>query len=108
MSCGVAHRCGLDLALLWLWCRPAAAGLIQPLAREPPCAAGMALTSKIKEWIRFLLNVYHSYIKNNQFNSLYFLFFKGHSYGDMEFPGLGVKLELQLLPYATATATPDP
>ena len=23
MSCGVGHRHGLDLALLWLWCRPA-------------------------------------------------------------------------------------
>ena len=22
MSCGVGHRRGLDLALLWLWCRP--------------------------------------------------------------------------------------
>ena len=27
-SCGVGHRCGLDPALLWLWCRLAAAGLI--------------------------------------------------------------------------------
>ena len=24
MSCGVGHRLGLDLALLWLWHRPAA------------------------------------------------------------------------------------
>ena len=24
VSCGVGHRHGLDLALLWLWCRPAA------------------------------------------------------------------------------------
>ena len=23
-SCGVGHRCSLDLVLLWLWCRPAA------------------------------------------------------------------------------------
>ena len=30
--CSVGHRHGLDLALLWLWCRPAAAALIQPLA----------------------------------------------------------------------------
>ena len=28
----VGHRGGLALALLWLWCRPTAAGLIQPLA----------------------------------------------------------------------------
>ena len=32
MNCGVGHRRGLDLALLWLWCRPTAAALIQPLA----------------------------------------------------------------------------
>ena len=24
MSCGVGHRHGLDIALLWLWCRLAA------------------------------------------------------------------------------------
>ena len=27
-----------DLALVWLWCKPAAAALIQPLAWEPPYA----------------------------------------------------------------------
>ena len=32
-----------DLALLWLWCRPAAAALIQPLAWELPYAMGVAL-----------------------------------------------------------------
>ena len=42
-SCGVGHRCGLDLALLWLWCRPAATALIRPLAWQPPYAAGAAL-----------------------------------------------------------------
>ena len=41
MSCG--HRRGLDLALLWLWCRLAAVAPIQPLTWEPPCAAGGAL-----------------------------------------------------------------
>ena len=35
-----------DLALLWLWCRPAAAALIRPLAWELPYAAGVALKSK--------------------------------------------------------------
>ena len=24
MNCGIDHRCGSNLALLWLWCRPAA------------------------------------------------------------------------------------
>ena len=37
-----------DLALLWLWCRPAAVALIQPLAWELPCAAGSALKEKKK------------------------------------------------------------
>ena len=46
MSCGVGHRCGSDLALLWLWCRPAAAAPIQPLAWELPYAVGVDLKSK--------------------------------------------------------------
>ena len=33
-GCGVGCRCGWDLALLWLWCRPAAAAQIRPLACE--------------------------------------------------------------------------
>ena len=36
MSCGVGRRGSSDLALLWLWCRPAAPALIRPLAWEPP------------------------------------------------------------------------
>ena len=40
MSCGVGHRCGLDLALLWLWRRWVATALIRPLAWELPYAAG--------------------------------------------------------------------
>ena len=43
MSCGIGRRCSLDLALLWLWCRPAATAPIRPLAWEPPCATGAAL-----------------------------------------------------------------
>ena len=39
---GLAQRIK-DLALLWLWCRPAATTLIRPLAWEPPYAAGAAL-----------------------------------------------------------------
>ena len=46
MSCGVGHRLGLDLALLWLWYRLAAVGLIRPLAWELPQAVGAALKSK--------------------------------------------------------------
>ena len=43
MSFSVGLRCGLDPALLWLWCRPAAAALIRPLAWELPYAADAAL-----------------------------------------------------------------
>ena len=46
MSCGVSQRCSLDLELLWLWHRPVATAPIQPLAWEPPYAAGVALKSK--------------------------------------------------------------
>ena len=38
VSCGVGRRCGLDLALLWLWHRPATTALIRPLGWEPPYA----------------------------------------------------------------------
>ena len=43
MSCGVVHRGGLDLVLLWLWRRPAVTALIRPLAWEPPYAADTTL-----------------------------------------------------------------
>ena len=46
MSCGVGQRHSSDLALLWLWCRPAAVGPIRPLAWESPYAAGAALKKK--------------------------------------------------------------
>jgi len=42
VSCGVGCRRGSDPALLWLWRRPVATALIQPLAWEPPYAAGVA------------------------------------------------------------------
>ena len=43
MSCGVGCRCGLDLMLLWLWCRPAAIVPVRPLAWELACVVGTAL-----------------------------------------------------------------
>ena len=46
MSYCVSCRCGLDTALLWVWCRLAAASLIPPLAWEPPYAVGVALKRK--------------------------------------------------------------
>ena len=42
MSCGAGGRHGSDPALLWLWRRPVATAPIQPLAWEPPYAAGAA------------------------------------------------------------------
>ena len=47
MRCGAGRRHGLDHALLWLWCRPAAMAPIGPLAWEPPSATGTALQKKI-------------------------------------------------------------
>ena len=38
VSCGVGCRCGLDLALMWLQQRHAAAAPIPPLAWELPYA----------------------------------------------------------------------
>ena len=46
MSCGVGHRYNSDPVLLWLWCTPVAAVLIQLLAWELPFAAGTALKEK--------------------------------------------------------------
>ena len=47
--CSVDHRCSLDPALLWLWSRPAATALIQPLAWEPLYAVGTAKKEKKKK-----------------------------------------------------------
>ena len=46
MGCGVGRRRDSGLAWLWLWCRPAAAAPLRPLAWAPPYAAGAALKSK--------------------------------------------------------------
>ena len=48
VSRGVGCRCVSAPALLWLWCRPAAAALIQTLAWELPYVMGAALKSKNK------------------------------------------------------------
>ena len=46
MSFGIGCRQGLDLVLLWLWCRLAAAALIGSLACELPYAMGAAIKNK--------------------------------------------------------------
>ena len=54
MSGGVGCRQDSDLALLWLWCGPAAVAPIRPLAWEPPYTLSVALKSKKKK-LDFLL-----------------------------------------------------
>ena len=49
MNCGVGHRCGLDLVVLWLWSRPAAVAPIRRLAWELPHAAGVVQGVKGEE-----------------------------------------------------------
>ena len=49
MCCGIGGRRSSDPALLWLWCRQAAAAPIGPLAREPPYATGEALKKEKKK-----------------------------------------------------------
>ena len=56
MSCGIGQRLSSDLALLWLWCRPAAATPIGPLAWELAYAEGVALKSKKKKVKKLLLS----------------------------------------------------
>ena len=51
MSCSVGRRCGSDLVLLWLWCKPAAAAQIQPLAQELPYATGVPLKKRKRKKI---------------------------------------------------------
>ena len=52
VSYDVGCRCGLDPEWLWLWCRPAAATLIRPLAWELTYAMGTALKRKKRTILR--------------------------------------------------------
>ena len=49
MSCGAGHRLISDMAVLWLWHRPAAIAPIQPLTWQLLYAVGTALKKKEKE-----------------------------------------------------------
>ena len=42
MSCDIGPKRDKESTLLWIWRRPAATAPIQPLAWEPPYAAGAA------------------------------------------------------------------
>ena len=48
---GVGRRHGPDIALLWLWRRPADTALIRPLAWEPPYAVGAAQKGQKTKYI---------------------------------------------------------
>jgi len=62
-SCGVDHRCSSGLAFLWIWCGPAAAALISPLAWELPCATDVDTTIRIKyAYIYTLINKNNCYL----------------------------------------------
>ena len=49
MSSGVGRRRGWDPKSLWLWYRPAATALIQPLAWEPTYVVGTVLKRQKKK-----------------------------------------------------------
>ena len=57
MSCGVGHRCGLDLVLLWLWCGLAAVAQTRHLVWETPYVMGAALKRQKK--IKFYNYIIH-------------------------------------------------
>ena len=61
VSCGIGRRLGLDLALLWLWCRLEATAPIRPLAWEPPYAMGMALKGKKQNKTKKNINIELAY-----------------------------------------------
>ena len=80
MSCGVGHRHGSDLVLLWLWCRPATIAPIQPPPWESPYTVGVALKrQKKKKKLELLFVIYHrvhfyqhsSLFLNSHFNLLF-------------------------------------
>ena len=53
MSCGIGHRHGSDLVLLWLWHWLAAAALIRPLVWELPHAMDAALKKEKRKKEKF-------------------------------------------------------
>ena len=62
VSCGMDCRCGLDPQLLWLWNRPVATALTQPLAWEPPYAAHAALKTNKKHHRSIIKLIYLNFL----------------------------------------------
>ena len=84
MSCGAGCRCSSDPMSLWLWCRPATAALIQPLAWEPPYATCAALKRQKKKKALFTYNLHttvFTHLKSTikyllvQYTVVFFFFF---------------------------------
>ena len=75
MSCGIGCRHSSDLAVLWLWHRPAAIALIQPLARELPYVTGAALKRQTHKhthtqtWPIYLKCIWNAF-NNNELKQL--------------------------------------
>ena len=63
MSWGIGCRHGLDLMLLWLWCRPAAIAL-RTLVWEPRYATSAALKRPKKKEKKTIGNDFFYYINN--------------------------------------------
>ena len=63
VCCGIGYRCGLDLALLWLWCRSAAITLIRPLAWELPYASGVALKKRKKKAFFLFISMWFTLVQ---------------------------------------------
>ena len=103
VSYGVGRRRGLDLALLWLWWRPAAAAPVWSLAQELPYAADVVLKKKReRERIKHLRNSGKYYM---HLPPTFFFCILGLHPWHMQVPKLGVESELRLPAYTTATAT---
>ena len=96
MSCDVGRRCCSDLALLWLWHKPAAVIPITPLVWEPPYAIGAALKSKKKKIKSFGLkerDTYgNQYLHGGMKNTKNSHFLNGHTHGIRKFLDKGLIL----------------
>ena len=91
MICGVGRRCGLDLALLWLWHRLAATAWIRPLAWEPPHAMGVALnrqkTKKKKKFEVSLTYIVMPISTVQQSDSVTHIYYFLYSFPSWSMPG---------------------
>ena len=95
-----------DSGLLWLWCRPAAAGLIQPLAWEPPYVARAApkkqqqQTRNMESCTRKLVTSPKRELMDTDYlwKTCFVLFFFFGCPMPCGVPGPGIRSELQLHP----------